>query len=128
VIRPAVLAGLSLLAAAWSAEGATVYRRGAVRPGSALAVLGGPAAKPGALIGGPAEARARLPGTAGSHTQGESKPHRRHAGAAQGAPSPVTAGVKSPQVAAAGARGASPVTRFERPERTGKAGERAARP
>jgi hypothetical protein len=88
VIRPAVVAGLSVLLAAWSAEGATVYRRAAARPAGALAVLGGPAAKPGPVIGGPAEPKARLPGASGSGAPGESKLRKRHAAAASGRGAP----------------------------------------
>ena len=108
MIRPAVVAGLSVLIAAWSAEGATVYRRGAERPAGALAALGGPAAKPGAVIGGPAEPKARLPGAGGSHKSGASRGGRRgHAGGLEAEPVPpgaASAGLKSPQVAAPDAR------------------------
>jgi hypothetical protein len=53
VIGRGALAGLSVLLAAWSAEGATVYRRATARPPGALAAIGGPSIKPSAVIGGP---------------------------------------------------------------------------
>ena len=68
MIGRAALAGLSVLAAAWSAEGAVIYHKAAARPTGATVVLGGPAAKPGAVIGGPLEPKAGLPESSGART------------------------------------------------------------
>ena len=65
MIGRAVLAGLSVLLTAWSAEGAIIYRHAASRPSGATVVLGGPAARPAAIVGGPAKANAGLLGAGG---------------------------------------------------------------
>jgi len=122
MIRPAVLAGLSVLVAAWSAEGGTVYRRAAARPSSATAVLGGPAAKPGAVIGGPAEPKGGLSGGHASLAPGPSK-HRSGPGRA----APAIAGQGALAAAATDGRGQPPAARSGRFRSKDKSDDHATR-
>ena len=90
----AALAALSLLLAASSAQGATLYRPVRVRFSGAPAVLGGPAERPGPSIGGPIEPKAgRLGGAAARWAARSAAVARRSRAAA--APTAASAGGRS---------------------------------